>query len=68
MTVASDVKQCLSSVKSAESGLARLKEHAEDEEMKAIFTETMTTMSEIIEDLKKRVGKLELEEEQYKGF
>lgn len=68
MTVASDVKQCLASIKSVESSLSSLKIRTEDEAAKQIFNETIITMEEIIHDLKKRVGKLELEEEQYKGF
>lgn len=68
MTVASDVKQCLSSLKSVESGLAILKIRTEDDEIKQIFSETISTTKEIIADLKQRVGKLEFEEEQYKGF
>ncbi|MFB4166191.1 DUF1657 domain-containing protein [Alteribacillus sp. JSM 102045] len=68
MTVGSDVKQCLSSIKNVKGSLSSLELRTEDEEAKQIFQETVTTMEEIIKDLKKRVGQLELEEDQYKGF
>lgn len=68
MTVASDVKQCLSNLKGIEATLSTLALHTKDEESARIFHETMTTVSEIVSDMRKRVGELEREELQYKGF
>jgi Protein of unknown function (DUF1657) len=68
MTVGSQVKQCLSNIKSIEASLSSLAITSQDEEAKRIFHETMMVMEEVKEDLKKRVGQLELEELQYKGF
>ena len=68
MTVASDVKQCLSNLKGVEATLSTLALHTKDEESSRILHETMTTVSEIVSDMRKRVGELEREELQYKGF
>ncbi|SDH48605.1 DUF1657 domain-containing protein [Alteribacillus bidgolensis] len=68
MTVGSDVKQCLSSIKNVKNSLASLELRTEDEYAKQTFQETITIMEEIMDDLKKRVGRLELEEDQYRGF
>lgn len=68
MTVASQVKQCLSNVKSIEAGLSTLAINAQDEDEKKLLHEHMMQMNDIKGDLLDRVGKLELEEHQYKGF
>ncbi|ATH94567.1 DUF1657 domain-containing protein [Bacillus glycinifermentans] len=68
MTVGAQVKQCLASLKSVESGLSALALKSQDEETKRLFHETMMATDDVIEDLKKRVGELEREEYQYKGF
>jgi len=68
MTVASQVKQCLSSLKSARSSLQTFAHQAQDEQSKREFHESMIICDRIIMDLKIRVGELEKEEPQYKGF
>ena len=68
MTVASDVKQCLASLKGVEASLSNLAERTQDNESKQTIHETMMVVSEIVTDLNKRVGELENEEYQYKGF
>ncbi|MEK4485103.1 DUF1657 domain-containing protein [Psychrobacillus sp. FSL H8-0484] len=68
MTVVSDVKQCLASLKGVEGSLSNLAERTQDNESKQILHETMMLVSEIVADLKKRVGELENEEYQYKGY
>jgi len=68
MTVVSDVKQCLASLKGVEASLSNLAERTQDNESKKNIHETMMVVSEIVTDLKKRVGELENEEYQYKGF
>lgn len=68
MTVASNVKQCLASLKGIEVSLSNLAERTQDNESKQILHETMMVVSEIVTDVKKRVGELEREEFQYKGF
>ena len=68
MTVASDVKQCLASLKGVEASLSNLAERTQENESKQTLHETMMVVNEIVTDLKKRVGELENEEYQYKGF
>ncbi len=68
MTVGSQVKQCLSSIKSIEAQLSSLALRTQDTQAKRAFHETMMIMDEIKNDLKLRVGEIEREEYQYKGF
>ena len=68
MTVGANVKQCLATLKSIEAGLSTLSSNSSDEEAQRLFHEQMMVMGEIKEDIMKRVGELEQEEEQYKGF
>ncbi|AJI25634.1 DUF1657 domain-containing protein (plasmid) [Priestia megaterium] len=68
MTIASDVKQCLVSLKGVEAGLSNLALRTQDDQSKQTLHETMNVMNEIVTDLKNRVGELEREEAQYKGF
>ncbi|KYD23214.1 DUF1657 domain-containing protein [Geobacillus sp. NFOSA3] len=67
MTVASQVKQSLASLKSIHAGLQGLALISQDEEAQRTFHEAMMMTEEIIADIKKRIGKLELEEPQYHG-
>lgn len=68
MTIASEVKQCLASLKGVEASLSSLALRTEDNESKRTLHETMMVVSEVVTDLKTRVGELEREEFQYKGF
>jgi hypothetical protein len=68
MTVASQVKQTLSSLKGIEANLSSLALRTEDSDSKRTLHETMMIVHEVITDLKKRVGELEREEFQYNGF
>ncbi|MFC0271396.1 DUF1657 domain-containing protein [Metabacillus herbersteinensis] len=68
MTVASQVKQSLASLKGIESDLSSLALRTQDTESKRTLHETMMVVHEVITDLKKRVGELEREEPQYEGF
>jgi hypothetical protein len=68
MTVASQVKQSLASLKGIESDLSSLALRTQDTESKRTLHETMMVVHEVVTDLKKRVGELEREEFQYKGF
>lgn len=67
MTVASDVKQCLSNIKSIEAQLSSLSLNSLDEGTKEIFHNTMLTMISVKKDLQARVLELERLEPQYKG-
>ncbi|MCF7624708.1 DUF1657 domain-containing protein [Peribacillus castrilensis] len=68
MTIGSEVKQCLASLKGVEASLSSLALRTQENESKQILHETMMDVNEIVTDLKKRVGELENEEFQYKGF
>ncbi|MFC0270425.1 DUF1657 domain-containing protein [Metabacillus herbersteinensis] len=68
MTVASQVKQSLASLKGIEADLSSLALRTQDTESKRTLHETMMVVHEVVTDLKKRVGELEREEFQYKGF
>ncbi len=68
MTVASEVKQCVANLKGIEAGLSSLAMVTQDEETARTIHETMMMVSEILKDMKKRIGVLEREEMQYKGF
>lgn len=68
MTIASDVKQCLASLKGAEVNLSGIALRTVEEESKKTLNEAILLVHETVEDLQKRVGFLEQEESQYKGF
>jgi hypothetical protein len=68
MTIGSDVKQCLVSLKGIEASLSSLALRTQETKSKETLHETMMVVSELVTDLKKRVGELEKEEFQYKGF
>ncbi|MDF1997411.1 DUF1657 domain-containing protein [Peribacillus frigoritolerans] len=68
MTIGSEVKQCLASLKGVEASLSSLALRSQENESKQILHETMMAVNGIVTDLKKRVGELENEEFQYKGF
>ncbi|MBU9711432.1 DUF1657 domain-containing protein [Evansella tamaricis] len=68
MTVASQVKQCVASLKSVEASLNNLAIHSRDEQASETFRETCQITRKVISDLENRVGELEFQEPQYKGF
>lgn len=68
MTIASEVKQCLANLKGIESSLSNLSTRSQDTETARTLHETMLMIGEIVQDINKRIGELESEEYQYKGF
>jgi hypothetical protein len=68
MTVATEVKQCLASLKGAEASLSNLAIRTQSPESQQILHETMMIVHEVVVDVQKRVTELEREELQYKGF
>lgn len=68
MTVGSQVKQCMYTLKSIEQGLLNLSARTQEERAQTIFNDAANTLSEVIRDLNKRVDQLEMEEPQYKGL
>lgn len=68
MTVASQVKQSLHSLKSAEHGLKSLSFRTINDDAKQVYYESAAILNEVVVDLDHRIGVLEREEPQYKGF
>lgn len=68
MTVATQLKQTIATLKGVESTLElySLQSHNEDE--KSTYKDSLKTTNEVIYDLEKRLKSLEYEEPQYKGF
>jgi len=68
MTVASQVKQTLASLKSIHAGLQNLALKSKNDQAQRAFHESMLVTEEVIKDVKKRLSQLEYEEPQYKGY
>ena len=67
MTVASQVKTTLATLKGSQGTLRLYAAQTRDEETKAIYTEVLKATAVIINDLEKRLQTLEYQEPQYKG-
>jgi Protein of unknown function (DUF1657) len=67
MTVASNVKQCLSIIKSIENQLAALALNSIETEAQSVFHEAADAIGNVKKDLQYRVLELERLEPQYKG-
>ena len=67
MTVASQVKKTLATLKGNQSTLRLYAIQTRDEETKLVFNEILESTGNIINDLEKRLQILEYQEPQYKG-
>ncbi len=67
MTVSSQVKQTLASIRGSQSTLNIYSLQERDKEAKNAYMESLYVTDKIIKDLEKRIGTLEFEEPQYKG-
>ncbi|HJV16234.1 MAG TPA: DUF1657 domain-containing protein [Bacillales bacterium] len=67
MTIVSNVKQTLSTIKSIEAQLSSFAINSLDENAKKVFHETMLTICDVKDDLQNRIYELERAEPQYKG-
>ena len=67
MTVASQVKQTLASLKGARGTLRIYTEQTRDNETQLVYTNFLEIADNIINDLEERLKFLEFEEPQYKG-
>ncbi|MDF2874909.1 MAG: hypothetical protein K0R22_1592 [Sporomusa sp.] len=67
MTVASQVKQTLASLKGSQGTLRLYALQTSDEETMFIYHEAVDAIEIIINDLEKRIQTLEYQEPQYKG-
>jgi hypothetical protein len=66
MTIISNVKQCMSTIKGIEAQLSSLSLNSQDEKAQQTFHEMMLIMSEVKNDIQIRQKEMELEEPQYK--
>lgn len=67
MTVASQVKKTLATLKGNQGTLRLYAQQTQDEETKQCYNEALVTTGIIINDLEKRMQTLEYQEPQYKG-
>ncbi|AHD04847.1 hypothetical protein ERIC2_c10150 [Paenibacillus larvae subsp. larvae DSM 25430] len=68
MTVASQVKVCLASLKSAQASLESFALNTQNQAAKQLFTEAAQTTQQVVDQVNSRVAELENEEPQYKGM
>ncbi|MBU5672994.1 DUF1657 domain-containing protein [Paenibacillus brevis] len=68
MTVASQVKTTLASLKSAQASLEQFALGTQNQEAKTLFTNAAEQAQQIVTQVESRVQQLENEEPQYKGF
>ncbi|MDF2719749.1 MAG: hypothetical protein K0R28_6674 [Paenibacillus sp.] len=68
MTVASQVKTCLASLKSAQASLETFALSTQNQEAKSVFEQCAQTTQQVVDQINSRVSQLENEEPQYKGF
>ncbi|MNE01238.1 hypothetical protein D3C76_85110 [compost metagenome] len=68
MTVASQVKTTLASLKSAQASLETFALGTQNQEAKTLFTNAAEQTQKIVTQVEGRVKQLENEEPQYKGF
>jgi hypothetical protein len=67
MTVASNLKQTLASLKGVESTLRIYSIQSRNEEERIAYKEELQTVESVINDIEDRLKTLEFEEPQYKG-
>ena len=67
MTVASQVKQTLASLKGARGTLRVYSTQTRDRAARSMYSEAIELTDTIIDDLQRRIQTLEFEEPQYKG-
>ena len=68
MTVASQIKQTLSSLKSAQANLESFALQTQNQQAKQLFTQSAQQTKSIIDTLEPRIKEIEKEEPQYQGF
>jgi hypothetical protein len=68
LTVASQVKTCVASLKSAQASLEQFDLETQNQEAKTLYTNAAGQTQQICQQIENRVQQLETEEPQYKGF
>lgn len=68
MTVAAQVKQTIASLKGAKVTLETFASYEGNQESKHLLAENARRVNNVIREMENRLGTLEFEEPQYKGF
>jgi hypothetical protein len=68
LTVATQVKTCLASLKSAQASLETFALNTQNQEAKTMFENAAKSTQMIVDQVGSRVQQIENEEPQYKGF
>lgn len=68
MTVASQVKQTLAGLKSAQASLESFALQTQNQQTKQLYTSAAQQAKAIVDSLEPRIGQIEQQEPQYKGF
>jgi len=68
MTVSAQVKQTLAGLKSAQASLETYALQTQNQQAKQLYTNAAQQTKTIIDTLEPRIGQMEGEEPQYKGF
>ncbi|MCE5169723.1 DUF1657 domain-containing protein [Paenibacillus profundus] len=68
MTVGSQVKTCLASLKGVQADLEQFALGTQNQEAKNMYTNAAQQTQQVIQQVEGRVQQLEAEEPQYKGF
>ncbi len=68
MTVSSQTKQTLASLKGVQATLETFALHEEDPDSKELYRKNSLRLKQVVDSLEERIAVLELEEPQYKGF
>lgn len=68
MTVAAQVKQTIASLKGVKATLDTFASYEQNQSSKQILQQNAERVSDVISEMEIRVGVLEFEEPQYKGF
>ncbi|MEX2415107.1 MAG: DUF1657 domain-containing protein [Paenibacillaceae bacterium] len=68
MTVASQVKTCVASLKGAQASLEQFALETQNQDAKTLFTNAAAQTKQVLQQVESRVQQLENEEPQYKGF
>ncbi|WP_029419992.1 DUF1657 domain-containing protein [Alicyclobacillus macrosporangiidus] len=68
MTVASQVKQTLAGLKSAQASFEQFALQTQNQQAKQLYTDAANQTKTLVDTLEQRVQQLEQEEPQYSGF
>lgn len=68
MTVASQVKQTMAGLKSAQASFEQFALQTQNQQAKQLYTDAANQTQQLIDTLQPRIQQIEQEEPQYKGF